>query len=119
MDTSIEEGQELGRDREEARGDDRLRRVIHAALILYLSPAILLVFVTGAVMIAVLGVFKGVVWVASRIITPRWRGVGANTASRAYQGLTTAPSFRGGRFSRSAGSGVLRTSRSGNEDAHS
>jgi len=115
MDTSIEEGRPLGRDSEETRGGDRFRRVIHAALILYLSPAILLVFVTGAVLIAVLGVFKAVIWVASRIITPRQRGVGADAARNVYQGVATVPSFRGERLSGSKGSRVLRTSRSGND----
>jgi len=71
---------------EKDRGSDRLRRVVQAALAVYLLPAAALVFAVGGVLIAVSGVAGGVKWVASRSTPWRAAGVTSRANRGAYRG---------------------------------
>ena len=108
IDTSIDEGPHLGHSSGGPRDRDPLRRVVQALLILYLAPVFLLVFATGAVLIAVLGVFKAVVWATSFVNPGRRRLATAATLTRYYQGLNSAPAHLSGRASQTTALGTVR-----------
>jgi hypothetical protein len=63
-----------------APGEDRLRRAVHVALALYLSPALLLVLAVGGVAVAVAGAGRLAAGVARSLGAPR-RGRGPGRAA--------------------------------------
>jgi len=84
-------GESTGPLPERDRGNDRLRRVVHAALAVYLLPAFLVVFAVGGVLIAILGVARAVTWVASKSLPPAPGQVKPPANRGAYRGPNSAP----------------------------
>ena len=79
-------------------GGDRLRRVVHLLLAVYLAPVVLLVLLLGAVLTAVLGVVNLASWVSKTLVRFGNRRNRAAVSPRHYPGLTAvALENRGGR----------------------